>query len=335
MARSWIVVDQIVARVNAIPGVDATTYMSRLPLNGTSASLDEFTIEGQSAPVAGGYLGERAVAPNYFELFGVPVLRGRVFDAGDRLGAEWVIVINREAARRFFPASDPIGQRITWDQKPGSQSRWYRIVGVVGDEHQFSMRAAPQVEGFIPFRQMATTRVSVVVDAPHAGPGLAREMRDAITAIDPHLPLYRVQTLDEIYSASLGRDRFLLTLVAVFAALALLLASMGVYGVTAEATSQRTQEIGIRVALGATSSEIAGLDAPSGCRAGGARHHRGPRAWRGRDARLAGVLFGVEPLDATTFAVVAVVFGLAALVASAMPARRAAALDPLVALKRE
>ena len=172
-------VDQIVARVNAIPGVDATTYMSRLPLNGTSASLDEFTIEGQSAPVAGGYLGERAVAPNYFELFGVPVLRGRVFDAGDRLGAEWVIVINREAARRFFPASDPIGQRITWDQKPGSQSRWYRIVGVVGDEHQFSMRAAPQVEGFIPFRQMATTRVSVVVDAPRAGPGLAREMRDA------------------------------------------------------------------------------------------------------------------------------------------------------------
>ena len=328
-------VDEIIARVSAIPGVDAATYMSRLPLNGTSASLDEFTIEGQSAPVTGGYLGERAVAPNYFELFGVPVLRGRVFDAGDRLGAEWVIVINREAARRFFPASDPIGQRITWDQKPGSQSRWYRIVGVVGDEHQFSMRAEPQVEGFIPFRQMATTRVSVVVDAPHAGPGLAREMRDAITAIDPHLPLYRVQTLDEIYSASLGRDRFLLTLVAVFAALALLLASMGVYGVTAEATSQRTQEIGIRVALGATPSEIAALVLRQGLVLAGLGIIAGLGVAAAVTRVMAGVLFGVEPLDVTTFAVVAVMLGLAALVASAMPARRAAALDPLVALKRE
>jgi putative ABC transport system permease protein len=328
-------VDQIVARVNAIPGVNATTYMSRLPLNGTSASLDEFTIEGQSAPVPGGYLGERAVAPNYFELFGVPVLRGRVFDARDQLGAEWVMVINREAARRFFPSSDPIGQRITWDQKPGGQSRWYRIVGVVGDEHQFSMRAAPQVEGFLPFRQMATTRVSVVVDAPRADPALAREMRDAVTAIDPHLPLYRVQTLDEIYSASLGRDKFLLTLVAVFAALALLLASMGVYGVTAEATAQRTQEIGIRVALGARPGEIAELVLRQGLVLAAFGILAGLAVAAAATRALRGVLFGVEPLDLTTFAVVAVMLGLAALVASAMPARRAARLDPLVALRRD
>ena len=291
--------------------------------------------KGRAPPVAGGYLGERAVAPNYFELFGVSVLRGRVFDARDQLGADWVIVINREAARRFFPASDPIGQRITWDQKPGSQSRWYRIVGVVGDEHQFSMRAAPQVEGFIPFRQMATTRVSVVVDAPHAGPALAREMRDAISAIDPHLPLYRVQPLDEIYSASLGRDRFLLTLVAIFAALALLLASMGVYGVTAEATSQRTQEIGIRVALGATSSEIAALILRQGVVVAAVGVATGLAVAGAATRVLSGVLFGVQPLDATTFAVVAALIGTAALLASAIPARRAARLDPLVALRRE
>ncbi|HKW02238.1 MAG TPA: ABC transporter permease [Vicinamibacterales bacterium] len=328
-------VDRIVTSLNAIPGVNATTYMSRLPLNGTSASLDEFTIEGQSAPVPGGYLGERAVGPNYFEVFGVPVLRGRAFDAGDRLGAEWVMVINREAARRFFPTSDPVGQRITWDQKPNAQTRWYRIVGVVGDEHQFSMRDAPHIEAFIPFRQLATTRVSFVLDAPRAGPGLAREMRDAITAIDPHLPLYRVQALDEIYSASLGRDRFLLTLVAAFAGLALLLASMGVYGVTAEATSQRTQEIGIRVALGATPGEIAGLVLRQGLVLAALGIVAGLGAAAAATRVMAGVLFGVEPLDLTTFAVVAVVLGLAALVASAMPARRAAALDPLLALKRE
>jgi putative ABC transport system permease protein len=245
------------------------------------------------------------------------------------------MVINHEAARRFFPASDPIGQRITWDQKPSSQSRWYRIVGVVGDEHQFSMRAAPQVEGFIPFRQMATTRVSVVVDAPRAGPALAREMHDAVTAVDPHLPLYRVQTLDEIYSASLGRDRFLLTLVAVFAALALLLASMGVYGVTAEATSQRTHEIGIRVALGARPGEIAELVLRQGLVLAAFGILAGLAVAAAATRALTGVLFGVEPLDLTTFALVAVVLGLAALVASAMPARRAAALDPLVALRRD
>jgi len=199
----------------------------------------------------------------------------------------------------------------------------------------FSMRAAPQVEGFIPFRQMATTRVSVVVDAPRAEPALAREMRDAVTAIDPHLPLYRLQTLDEIYSASLGRDRFLLTLVAVFAALALLLASMGVYGVTAEATAQRTQEIGIRVALGARPGEIAELVLRQGLVLAAFGILAGLAVAAAATRALTGVLFGVEPLDLTTFAAVAVVLGLAALVASAMPARRAARLDPLVALRRD
>jgi putative ABC transport system permease protein len=197
------------------------------------------------------------------------------------------------------------------------------------------MRAAPQDEGFIPFRQMATTRVSVVVDAPRAGPALAREMHDAVTAVDPHLPLYRVQTLDEIYSASLGRDRFLLTLVAVFAALALLLASMGVYGVTAEATSQRTHEIGIRVALGARPGEIAELVLRQGLVLAAFGILAGLAVAAAATRALTGVLFGVEPLDLTTFALVAVVLGLAALVASAMPARRAAALDPLVALRRD
>ena len=329
------VVDQIVARFNAIGGVKATTYMSRLPLHGTMSMLDPFTIEGQSAPVDGGYIGMRAVGPNYFEVFGVPVLHGRSFDSGDRPGSEWVIVINREAARRFFPTRDPVGQRITWAEAPTSQSRWYRIVGVVGDEHQFSMSAAPQAEAFEPFRQLPTTRVSIVVDAPRAGPGLAREMRDGVTAIDPHLPLYRVQTLDEIYSASLGRDRFLLTLVAAFAVLALLLASIGVYGVTAEATSQRTQEIGIRVALGAKSGEIAGLILRQGLvlAAAGIATGLGVAALATRV--LSGVLFGIAPLDLATFAVVAMVLGVAALGASAIPARRAARLDPLVALRRD
>ena len=154
-------------------------------------------------------------------------------------------------------------------------------------------------------------------------------------AIDPHLPLYRVQTLDEIYSASLGRDRFLLTLVAVFAALALLLASMGVYGVTAEATSQRTQEIGIRVALGATSSEIAALILRQGIVLAAVGVATGLAVAGAATRVLSGVLFGVQPLDATTFAVVAALIGTAALLASAIPARRAARLDPLVALRRE
>jgi putative ABC transport system permease protein len=160
-------------------------------------------------------------------------------------------------------------------------------------------------------------------------------MHDAVTAVDPHLPLYRVQTLDEIYSASLGRDRFLLTLVAVFAALALLLASMGVYGVTAEATSQRTHEIGIRVALGARPGEIAELVLRQGLVLAAFGILAGLAVAAAATRALTGVLFGVEPLDLTTFALVAVVLGLAALVASAMPARRAAALDPLVALRRD
>jgi putative ABC transport system permease protein len=329
------VVDQIATSFNRLPGVTATTYASRLPLGGTVANPTPMTIEGRRGAVDDGYLGSRAVAANYFEVFGVPVLRGRAFTNDDRLGAEVVIVINQTAARRFFPGDDPVGQRITWDEHPSSASRWYRIVGVVGDEHQHGVREAPQVEGFLPFAQLSTTRISFVVDAPGGDGRLVDGMRRAVTSIDPALPLYQVQTLDEIYAASLGRDRFLLTLVAAFAVLALLLAALGVYGVTAEATSQRTQEIGIRVALGARSSEIAGLILRQGFVVAlvGIAVGLGLAAMAARV--LAGVLFGVQPLDVITFAVVSSILAIAALAACAIPARRAARLDPLLALRRE
>lgn len=334
-ARILGLVDAVVERVEGTAGVAGVTYMSRLPLSGTTASPVKFRVEGHAAAEDGDYLGQRNVAPNYFEVLGVPILHGRAFDRGDRLDTEPVVIINREAARRLFADENPVGRRLTTEERPTPRSRWYRIVGVVGDEHQHGVREAAQAELFSPFRQNASTRVKFVVDAPAADARLEEAMRAAVTAVDPLLPLSRFLPLDQLYSESLGRDRFLVTLAGGFAAIALILAALGVYGVTSEAATRRTQEIGIRVALGARTSGIARLIAGQGVMLTAWGLVLGLAAAAAGTRLLAGVLYGVGPLDPLTFAAVPIVLGATALVASAIPALRAARLDPLVALRRD
>jgi putative ABC transport system permease protein len=266
---------------------------------------------------------------------GVPILRGRAFTEADRVGSETVVVINQELARRFFPDEDPIGQRIAFDRVPTEESVWRRIVGVVGNELQDGLASPPRIEIMAPIRQDVRENATLVMRTRGDARALLPSIRAIVAELDPNLPLVRVRTLDEVYSASLSRDRFLLTLLTVFASIALLLAAIGVYGVTSQAARRRTREIGIRVALGAGRGDVVRLIVRQGVGVVAAGVALGLGAGLAGARLMQGVIYGVPPTDPVTFVVVPSLLVVVAAIACWIPARRATRLDPLRALRIE
>jgi len=326
-------VDDLVPRIERIRGVEAVTWVSRLPFTGTTSPFGGFAIEGRGLQRNTEPVGNRIVAAGYFGVMGIPVLRGRAFDESDRSGMEPVMVINERMARRFFPGKDATGRRLTWDETPDSSSRWYRIVGVVGDEHQNGVRSQPQMEAFIPFRQLPSARIHFIIQT-HAGVAmLAEALRVELAAVDPKLPLMALQPLDRLYGALLGRDRFLLSLIGSFAILALVLASVGVYGLMAALVARHSRELGIRVALGAAPRQVALSIFARGLAPAAIGVVLGLGSAFGLTRILATVLYGVRPTDPLTFIGVTAILMLIASVACAIPALRAARLEPTAALR--
>jgi putative ABC transport system permease protein len=329
-------VEQLSQRLGRLAGVNGVTHTSRLPMSGATWTSD-FAIEGRGPDEYGSEIAHRPVAPNYFESFGVPVLRGRAFERGDQSSSEPVVVINETLARRFFPNEDPVGRRISFDRVPTDSSVWVRIVGVVGDEHQQGLHLPPRIEAFEIFgrAQMTWSFFYLVLQTSREPGALAESIRAELTAVDPLLPIVEIKKLEHVYAASLGRDRFLLTLIGTFAALALVLATVGVYGVTAEAARRRTQEIGIRVALGAKSGDVIRLILRQGLGLAAAGITVGLVGALAGSRLLSAVLFGISSRDAVTFIAVPGLLAVAAIVACGLPALRAARLDPVIALRNE
>jgi predicted permease len=325
-------VDDVGARVGRLPGVQAITWTSRLPLSGTTTLATDFTIEGRGSERYGEAVGLRTVSSNYFEVLRVPLLAGRTFRETDHASSEPVIVINERMASHFFPGEGAVGRRMTWDAASDENARWYRIVGVVGAEHQNGIHTQPQMEAFTALRQLPRVRLHLIVHTRSEVSALAGALRAELAVVDPVLPLVALQPLADIYASLLGRDRFLLALIGAFAALALVLATVGVYGLTAATVAARTREIGIRVALGASSRTVVGTILVRGLALAAAGVVIGlGAAWAGTRL-LASVLFGVTPTDAVTFIGVPAFLLLVAAVACAIPARRAARLEPTRAL---
>jgi putative ABC transport system permease protein len=330
--------EEIERRVASIPGVVAAAVANEFPLRGGGQSRVTLASDAATGADSGRRAGFQAVSPGYFATLRIPLVRGRLLAAGDRAGAPPAAVVNETFVRRYLPGRDPIGQRFR-ESQTGVDSPELTIVGVVRDARRDGPRADLIPLVYLAAAQPDTyrerTRLSeVALRAAGADPhGLLPAIQRAVWSIDPAQPIMNVLTLDEVIAGSTAERRFNMILLSAVAFLALVLAIVGVYGVVAHAAAQRTREIGIRIALGAGRRDVLSLVIASGLRwavlgvvVGVAGAYAGTRF-------LAALLFGITPTDPGTFAgLAALMLGVAAL-ASYVPARRAASVNPMSALR--
>jgi putative ABC transport system permease protein len=326
---------QALEAVREVPGVTVAAFTSQLPLSG---DMDEYGVHFEPSPNGkpeGGYSSFRyAVSPGYLETMGIPLRRGRLLDAHDVADAPLAVVISESLAQRKFPDQDPLGKRV----QIGPQDRpWYTIVGVVGDVKQASLAAPQSDAAYITSAQwpFADNPMSLVVRARSDAAMLAPAIRKAIWSVDKDQPIVRVATMDNLLAATAAERRFALILFEAFGLVALVLAATGIYGVLSGSVTERTREIGVRLALGAQRRDVLGLILRQGIRLTLSGIGIGLLAAWAVTRLLTGLLYGVSATDPLTFALIPVLLAGVALIACWIPARRATRVDPLVALRYE
>jgi putative ABC transport system permease protein len=330
-------------RVRTLPGVDAVGAVNILPL---SANYDSRGVQVEDHPRPEGQAHSpqaRSVTPGYFAALGVPLLRGRLFDARDADTSPLVVVISEAMARAYWPGEDPMGRRITFNsgipedkqqEVGGAGSR--EVVGIVGDVRHLQLDEAPVPMFYTPHAQQPSYHtMTLVVRAAADTPGLAASVRDELRQMDAGVPLFQVRTVDQVLARAVAQPRLRAWLLAIFAALAGGLAALGVYGVVSYVVQQRTAEIGVRMALGASRGDVLTLLLGQGLRPVAIGVAIGLAGAWALSRALGALLFGVTPGDLPSYAVAAVGLTLAALAATLVPARRAASVDPAIALRAE
>lgn len=322
---------RLLPALGAIPGVRGAGATSGLPLTGGGWSGDS-TIEGRAPDDYIMEVGHISVSPAYFDTVGLAIRDGRGFTASDTHDAAPVVIINETLAARYFAHETPIGRRITF-AKPSSPGRWFTIVGVVEDERQEGLRVDVRPRIYQPTLQAPVQAFSIALRADVPAAALMPQVRQAVRALDPALAIEQVRTLDELIAASVSAERFAMLLMAAFAALALALASVGIYGVVSFTVSQRTQEIGLRLALGASPGLIRRLVIGRALQPVIVGLIAGVAAALAATRLLAHQLFEVSPTDPATFVIVTLLLLGVAIVASYIPARRAMRVDPMEALR--
>jgi predicted permease len=333
---------QVLDRIATLPGVESSGGVSNLPLGGARSRLS-FTIEGQDVSARDVPASELALAtPGYFSALGVDLVRGRLFDDHDDERAPAAIVINESFARRFFPGADPVGRRLflgsgvrTNGPLQSATPLPLTIVGIVRDvrTERLDVPAAPMLYRSV--LQASNLNLTLVVRASGNPEVLAESIRREVRAADPNEPVFGVRTMDEIVAGAVGQRRFAMLLLVLFAVVALVLAAIGIYGVMAYFVSHRAREIGIRMALGASSRDILTMVIAQGARltvAGVAIGLAGALAVTGAISTL---LYGVGPRDPMTLILLSTVLACVALVACYVPARRATRIDPIHTLRRD
>ncbi len=348
-ARVASFLERLIERLGAIPGVERVGGVNDFPLhsefypNGTFVILrrpDEvsnFEDFGRLAhlPARSGYAQFRVASEDYFSVMGIPLIRGRLFDERDVPSAPHVAVISASLARTRWPSEDPLGKLIQFGNMDGDL-RPFTIVGIVGDVHEQSLGAAPRPTFYAYYRQRPGKAYTfqIALQGRVDPAALTASARSVARELDPQVPT-RFRTLTDVVSTSLADRRFVLVLLALFGGLALVLASMGVYGVIAYMASQRTRELGVRMALGARGRDVEAMLVRQGAAFALAGIAIGLVAAFALTRFLASLLFGVGATDPLSFAATALVLLAAALLASWIPARRAARVDPMVALRYE
>jgi len=329
--------ERLAAKLGTAPGVRSAGVGSDLPWTGYDENIGGFLIEGKKPPANEEFHGRYHVAStDYFRTMGIPLVRGRFFRDGDTVKAPPVLIINQSMARRYWPGEDAVGKRISFDDHP-KDSDWCTVVGVVGDVKD--RPDSPGAENAFWFALGQTpvfvNQMAVSVRGIAEPSALAGELREAVRELDPTLAVAELHAMDDITDANVSTPRFALFLVALFAGLAAVLAAIGIYGVISYAVSQRTQEFGLRMALGANAGDVLGLVLRQGVRL----------ALIGVAAGLVGalllgrvlhsLLYEVSPADPATYVLVAVSATAIAAVACYVPARRATTVDPARTLRAE
>ncbi len=326
--------DRLFERVDALPGVEAAGGVSFLPLNGLGAAT-RFSIEGREKPRAGEEpVSEvKVVTHNYFKAMGIPLLRGRLFDGRDTAPKTRRIIVSESLVEKYFGSNvDPIGQRIVlnWNNQGPDE-----IIGVVGDVRSTSLETEPRAASYLPPARFAYPFMSVVVRTAGEGMSLVPGLTNSVHELDSDVPIADIRPMSEVIAVSTAQRRLTMTMLMIFAAVALVLASVGIYGVISYSVTQRTQEIGIRMALGAQRGDVlrmvvgqAMVLTIAGIGAGAVGAYALTRL-------MTTLLFNVKPADPLTFVGVAALLGGVSAFASYLPGRRATRVDPVVALRAE
>jgi len=325
--------ETLLARMRALPGVQSAGATFGLPLTDFRFN-STFRVAGHAVdPAYEPSAQVRVASRDYFRTVGLPLVAGRLFTPADTRGAPVAILASRSAAAKFFPAGDAIGQRLRFGARPGNVRLEGEIVGIVGDVHDQGLDQGLVPEFYGSLEQAPVGAFSVVLKSSQEPGSLAAAARREVKALDPELPVTQLEPMEAVVARSIAGPRFLMSLLLAFAAIALLLAAVGIYGVTAYAVSQRTRELGIRMALGADARNVRGLVLRDGLRLALTGLGLGLCAALALTRLLRGLLFEIPPTDLATHAGVAVVLLAAALAACWIPARRASRLDPLKALR--
>ncbi len=319
-------------RIAGLPGIQAAGFTTILPLAGTNS---DWSFEIQDAPSGANSPSpdeeKRQVSPDYFRALETPLIKGRFFTDADNADAPPVIIVNQAFVRKFFPNRDALGKRITFDNV-NKNPRWITIVGVVGDIRHFGLDVDPKPEMYVPFAQQPYSTAIYVVRSAQDPRSLLPAIQREIQTIDPAVPLANIRPFENVIADSVAPRRLSVVLLGVFAVVAVLLASVGIYGVMSFLVVQRTHEIGVRMALGAQRSDVIKLVLVRSLKLISAGTIIGLIVAVMSTHTLRALLYNVSALDVTTFALVTILLGAVALAASYLPATRATKADPMVVL---
>jgi putative ABC transport system permease protein len=325
--------DQLLQRIESLPGVEAAGAVSSVFLSKTPNSTT-FSLEGKPDPPPAEDIEVPfdSISPNYFRVMGIPLLKGREFDHRDVRAAPGVVIINDTFARRFFPGEDPIGKKFKYR---GDSNPWLTIVGVVADMRRTGFDSEVRPETFLPYAQDPSGGLTIIVRASSDPSSLVAAVRSQVSEIDASQAIYGVKTMDQWLGEMISQRRFNMLLLAIFAGVALILAAVGIYGVISYSVTQRTHEIGVRIALGAARRDVMRLVVGQAAKLTAVGLGAGLVAAFALTRLMTSLLYGVSATDPVTFAIIPVVLAAIALVSSYLPARRAAKVDPMIALRYE
>jgi putative ABC transport system permease protein len=327
------VVEQILAKIRALPQVHAAASIHWLPLSGTGSGSDVYRAD-RPKPLPGTVPGAgfSVISDGYFQTMGIPLAAGREFDSRDRMGSTPVAVINRSAARMLYPGEDPIGKQLMvgWNGPPQAE-----IVGIVADSRFDGMQAPVEPFIFLPNAQRPNLFCGLVIRTAGDPVAMIAAVREAIRSVDPEQGVMETRTMEQRIADSVAQPRLQTILLCAFGLLALVLACIGIYGVLAYAVSQRSREIGIRIALGATRGTILGEILRGGLGLAALGLFIGSGAALALTRYLEALLYSVRPTDPAVFALAIATLLLVAAAACYLPARRAARVDPIVVLRED